>query len=94
MVLATILFILWMKVTKEINGRSMKKFEYKIETRSFNIDNNLSSNMIKMFDEEGAKGWELVQWQVGKEQFNVSSLFHNTKSITKIITTWKREINK
>lgn len=47
-----------------------------------------------MFDEEGAKGWELVQWQVGKEQFNVSSLFHNTKSITKIITTWKREVNK
>lgn len=94
MVLATTLFILQTKVTKEINGRSMKKFEYKIGTRSFNIDNNLSSNMIKMFDEEGAKGWELVQWQVGEEQFNVSSLFHNTKSITKIITTWKREINK
>lgn len=72
----------------------MKKFEYKLVTRSFNIDNYLSSNMIKMFDEEGAKGWELVQWQVGKEQLNVSSLFYNTKSITKIITTWKREINK
>lgn len=47
-----------------------------------------------MFNEEGEKGWELVQWQVGEEKFNVSSLFNNTKSITKIITTWKREVNK
>lgn len=72
----------------------MKKFEYKLVTHSFDINNNLASNMTKMFDEEGAKGWELVQWQVGEEQLNVSSLLHNTKSITKIITTWKREVNK
>ena len=50
--------------------------------------------MKKAFDKEGSEGWELVQWKVCLEQLNITSLYQNTKNITHILATWKRELHE
>lgn len=71
----------------------MKKYEYKLESYTFNLKKHLIPDMKKAFDKEGSEGWELVQWEVCLEQLNITSLYQNTKSITHILATWKREVN-
>lgn len=72
----------------------MKKYEYKLESYTFNLKKHLISDMKKAFDKEGSEGWELVQWEVCLEQLNITSLYQNTKSITHILATWKRELHE
>lgn len=71
----------------------MKKYEYKLESYRFNIEKHLTSDMIKEFNKEGSNGWELVQWEVCREQLNINSLLQNTMSISDILVTWKREVS-
>lgn len=67
----------------------MKKYEYKLASYSFNMGKLHSSDIIKVFNKEGADGWELVQWELYEERLNI----FNTKRIFHVTATWKRETN-
>lgn len=67
----------------------MKKYEYKFVSYSFGMGKLYSSDLIKAFNKEGADGWELVQWELYEERLNI----FNTKRISHVTATWKREIN-
>lgn len=67
----------------------MKKYEYKLASYSFNARKLLVSDVLKIFNNEGANGWELVQWESFKKRLNIL----NTESVIYIDATWKREVS-
>lgn len=71
---------------------NMKKFEYRLETYRFKVNNDLASNIEKAFRKEGQNGWELVQWKVMQNPIGVSYLSQFTADTMLILATWKREV--
>lgn len=71
----------------------MKKYEYKIEAYTFKISITLAVDIERTLNKEGAKGWELVNWQLCPEPPNVTSLTQSTKKSLNVLATWKREVN-
>ncbi len=67
----------------------MEKYEYKLVSYSFNTRKLSSSDVLKIFNNEGANGWELVQWETFKKRLNIL----NTESVIYIDATWKRKVN-
>lgn len=72
----------------------MKKYEYKIEAYNFKISITLAVNIERTLNKEGAKGWELVNWQICPESLNTTSSTKSTQKSLNILTTWKREVNE
>lgn len=72
----------------------MKKYEYKIEAYNFKISITLAVNIERTLNKEGAKGWELVNWQLCPEPLNTTSSIKSTQKSLNILTTWKREVNE
>lgn len=72
----------------------MKKYEYKLEAYNFKISITLAINIERTLNKEGAKGWELVNWQLYPEPFNTTSLIQSTQKSLNILATWKREVNE
>lgn len=72
----------------------MKKYEYKIEAYNFKISITLAVNIERTLNKEGAKGWELMNWQLCPESFNTTSLIQSTQKSLNILATWKREVNE
>lgn len=71
----------------------MKKYEYKLEAYTFKVSIDLATNIEKTLNKEGAKGWELVQWQPCLKPLNTTSLTQSTKKSLNVLATWKKEIN-
>lgn len=71
---------------------NMKKFEYRLETYRFKVNNDLASNIEKAFRKEGLNGWELVQWEVMQNPIGISYLSQFTADTMLILATWKREV--
>ena len=72
----------------------MKKYEYKIEAYNFKISITLAVNIERTLNKEGAKGWELVNWQLCPEPLNTTSLTKSTEKSLNALVTWKREVNE
>lgn len=68
---------------------NMKKFEYRLETYRFKVNNDLASNIEKAFRKEGL---ELVQWEVMQNPIGISYLSQFTADTMLILATWKREV--
>lgn len=71
----------------------MKKYEYKIKAYNFKISITLATNIERTLNKEGAKGWELVNWQLCPEPLNVTSLIQSTQKSLNVLATWKREVS-
>lgn len=70
----------------------MKKFAYKLNYYQFNVEGNLVPNVESTFNEEGACGWELVDWKFVSTFTDAQLKEHCPIEMIKIIATWKKEV--
>ena len=71
----------------------MKKFAYKFKYYQFDVEGNLMSNIESTFNEEGACGWELVDWHFVSSFMDEQMKNQHPIDMIKIIATWKKEVD-
>ena len=71
----------------------MKKYEYRLKSYDFKVSISLAVNIERTLNKEGAEGWELVNWQLGPEPLDTTSLTKNTQKSLNVLATWKREVS-